>query len=64
LVLFPPFLAFPSFSTLWAHYQYVCIVFYTFNDYLTTLFFVYCMVFWSICWMRTMPSYQMNTQPC
>jgi hypothetical protein len=36
---------------LWALYQYVCIVCYTFNNYLTTLFDVYCM-----CYMRTMPT--------
>jgi hypothetical protein len=44
LVSFPSFLAFPLFFTLWAIYQYLWIVCYTFNNYLTTLIDVYCML--------------------
>jgi hypothetical protein len=42
--------------TLWARYQYVCIVCYTFNKYLTTLFDVYCMLSQSIHCMHNLPT--------
>ncbi len=57
LVSFPSFLTFPTlFFTLWALYQYLCIVCYTFNNYLTTLFDVYCMLSQSICCTRNLPT--------
>jgi hypothetical protein len=39
----------------------VCIVCYTFNIYLTTLFDVYCMLFRSIRCMRNLPMYTKRT---
>jgi hypothetical protein len=57
------FIAFPLFSTLWALYQYVCIVCYTFNNYLTTLFDVYCMLSQSICCMCFLPTKCSYTPP-
>ncbi len=44
--------AIPLFNSLYD----VCIVCYTFNIYLTTLFDVYCMLFQSICCMRNLPA--------
>jgi hypothetical protein len=44
------------FFILWALDQYVCIVCYTFNNYLTTLFDVYCMLSQSIRCMWNLPA--------
>jgi hypothetical protein len=48
----PSFLAIPLFNSLYD----VCIVCYTFNVCLTTLFDVYCMLFWSIHCMHNLPT--------
>ena len=48
----PSFLTIPLFNSLYD----VCIVCYTFNIYLTTLFDVYCMLFQSIRCMHNLPS--------
>jgi hypothetical protein len=48
----PSFLAILLFNSLYD----VCIVCYTFNIYLTTLFDVYCMLFWSIHCMHNLPT--------
>jgi hypothetical protein len=53
----PSLLAIPLFHSLYD----VCIVCYTFNIYLTTLFDVYCMLFQSIHCMRNLPMYTKRT---
>jgi hypothetical protein len=42
----------PLFNSLYD----VCIVCYTFNIYLTNFFYVYCMLFQSICCMHNLPT--------
>ncbi len=55
----PSFLAIPLFNSLYG----VCIVCYTFNIYLTTLFDVYCMLFWLIHCMCNLPTKCSYTPP-